>query len=332
MSDTRSNDERYEEIRVVLLGKTGTGKSATGNSILGDKLFESRISGTSVTRKCSLKSSIRFQHNIKIVDTPGNFDTALKNKEIQEEISKCVNFTSPGPHAFVLVLSVSRFTNEEQESMEHFAKYFSEDIYKYVIILFTRTDDLDIENKTLSEYVDESPPELRKLIEMCGRRIVAFNNKLKGEQQNAQIEELLNLILKNVEQNGGKYYSNEMYKEAEKKLKQREMEMKRKAEEDRERERKLIKDQLAEQYHQEAKSLKNRQQFLEELIEKQKEMIKMRTHRHKLNDDPKKRINETETKCEKKGNTTCDEEEIYVFKFIRGFVAQIRKFASLWNV
>lgn len=147
MSDTRSNDERYEEIRVVLLGKTGTGKSATGNSILGDKLFESRISGSSVTRKCSLNSSIRFQHNIKIVDTPGNFDTALKNKEIQEEISKCIYFTSPGPHAFVLVLSVSRFTNEEQEAMEHFAKYFSEDIYKYVIILFTRRDDLDIENK-----------------------------------------------------------------------------------------------------------------------------------------------------------------------------------------
>lgn len=304
MSDTRSNDERYEEIRVVLLGKTGTGKSATGNSILGDKLFESRISGTSVTRKCSLKSSIRFQHNIKIVDTPGNFDTALKNKEIQEEISKCVNFTSPGPHAFVLVLSVSRFTNEEQESMEHFAKYFSEDIYKYVIILFTRTDDLDIENKTLSEYVDESPPELRKLIEMCGRRIVAFNNKLKGEQQNAQIEELLNLILKNVEQNGGKYYSNEMYKEAEKKLKQREMEMKKKAEEDRERKRKLIKDHFAEQYHQGTKCL-------EELKEKHNQLIKIRTPRHELNDDPKKQINETETKCEKKGNTTCNEEESY---------------------
>lgn len=65
--------------------------------------------------------------------------------------------------------------------MEYFVKYFSEDIYKYVIIFFICIDDLDIENKILLEYVDELLFELWKFIEMCGRRIVVFNNKFKGE-------------------------------------------------------------------------------------------------------------------------------------------------------
>lgn len=266
--DTISNDKLYEEIRIVLLGKTGTGKSATGNSILRKRVFESRISGSSVTRECSLQSSILFHHKLVIVDTPGNFDTALKNNDIQEEISRFTLFTSPGPHAFILVLSISRFTKEEEESMESFANYFSEDIYKYVIILFTRRDDLDIENKTLLEHVNKSPPGLQKLIKKCGGRIVAFNNRLEGDNQNAQIQELLNLILKNVEQNGGKYYSNEIYKEAEKLLKQREMEMKKKAEEDREQEQELIKIPIAKKYHEKAIPLENMQRLLTELIEK----------------------------------------------------------------
>lgn len=49
-------------------------------------------------------------------------------------------------------------------------------------------------------------------------------------------------------------------------------------------------------------------------------MIKMRIYWYKLNDDLKKWINEIEIKCEKKGNIICDEEESYVFKFLRGFV------------
>ena len=56
--------------------------------------------------------------------------------------------SSPGPHAFILVLNITtRFTRggqtEVEQTVQHFVKYFGEEIYKYFIILFTRKEELD---------------------------------------------------------------------------------------------------------------------------------------------------------------------------------------------
>lgn len=259
----------------MLLGKTGCGKSATGNSILGIKKFHSSVSGKSVTIGCNHLQAVRFNRKIVIVDTPGLFDTSRSNEDIQMEIKKCISITSPGPHALLIVLSLaSRFTKEEERSLNHFIDCFGEGIYKYCIILFTRKDDLDAEESTIDEYLENVPNELKDFRKKCGNRVFPINNRLKGAENDEQIRKLLDTILSNVLQNGGDYYTNEMYQKAETIIKQIEEEKREKEKQEKQKEFEEMRKNIDKQYEEKRKKNENEVRRLKEelelVVEKQK--------------------------------------------------------------
>lgn len=174
---------------------------------------------------CSLSSVVRFGKKIVLVDTPGIFDTDVPNDKTQTEIKKCIGITAPGPHAFIMVVNLSRFTEEEMKTIDHFVKYFGETVYQYFIVLFTRKDELDSENTSLKSLLSNVPEKLREFIKKCDERIIAFNNKLKGDESDAQVNELLEMIENNVARNEGKFYTNEEYQEAEREIQKMEKEL-----------------------------------------------------------------------------------------------------------
>ncbi|KAJ8316497.1 hypothetical protein KUTeg_006511 [Tegillarca granosa] len=254
------------EIRMVAIGKTGTGKSATANTIVGINAFVSKAQGTGVTKKCQMEICNRFDKKFVYVDTPGIFDPHASNDKVKSEIVKCIGITSPGPHAFLYVVSISRFTKEDQDAVQYFVDHFGTGVYKYLIVVFTRIDDLENDGISIDEFVKDVPDKLKEILRLCGNRYIGFNNRLKGKESHLQVQLLLDKIESMVKSNGNQCYTNAIYKEAEETMRKRLDEMKKELEEKKKREEEELRKELSKQYEKEvSKSRENEERMKKEI-------------------------------------------------------------------
>ncbi|XP_025084049.1 GTPase IMAP family member 4-like isoform X2 [Pomacea canaliculata] len=209
------------EVRIVIIGKTGNGKSSAANTILGQELCRQSRGMSSGTDRCDWHETFRRGLRIQVTDTPGVCDTHRSRAEVQREIVKCIATVTPGPHAVIMALRCDqRFTDEEYTAYQELKNLFGKQLTKYMILIFNGVDELRSEGRTLEMELRNIPPKLRQVLDEAEGRYVGFSNNSSWRDRTRQGDFLIDTVASIVKANGGRCFSNELVQKFEAKMKE----------------------------------------------------------------------------------------------------------------
>lgn len=96
------------ELRLVLLGNIGCGKTSSADTILGQL---SPMSSSESARSCQLRQGNSEGRSVTVVEAPRWYWNGGKmDDSVRKETERAMTLVAPGPHAILLLVPVSQFT------------------------------------------------------------------------------------------------------------------------------------------------------------------------------------------------------------------------------
>lgn len=163
----------------------------------------------------------RWGRQLVLVDTPELWDE--DGREDAELVQDCLALALPGPHVFLLVLQLGRFTQAESHMLGHLQKIFGRDFAERALVLFVQNQEGPQQQQQVPyhlqaptfhlgpqqgacDYVYGAHTSLQALVRCCGARFHQLTIYHGGaeEQSSLQVRELLAAIERLVAAHGGR--------------------------------------------------------------------------------------------------------------------------------
>ena len=150
----------------------------------------------------------------------------MKHEDVVTEIKKSLIMVAPGPHAFVLVIPLEPFTDEQRKTIQYLERLFP-NFYDQTIVLFTKCEGKDI------HQLIRSSKEIDELSQKVSRRYVVFNNTEKDQKKkDGMTFQLMDTVYDLYRQRNRAFFTCQLLERAEAAAQRRDEEIRRKAEEE----------------------------------------------------------------------------------------------------
>ncbi|XP_034414748.1 GTPase IMAP family member 4-like isoform X1 [Cyclopterus lumpus] len=163
-------------LRLILLGPTGGGRTSLADTLLGGS---EKTAPMGPLMESTKRRTVMGGREVIVIDTPDLLGPSMGNNKRAREALRSLQLSSPGPHAFLLVIpaggSSTGINQDMAKAIRSTLELFGDGVATYIIPVLTHVDCLG-RNHTIDQMLDADSEGLERALSRCNQRSELVDN------------------------------------------------------------------------------------------------------------------------------------------------------------